>query len=58
MKITERIYIVRGANYVLSHNFDCNVYLIDLKSELVMIDTGAGVNVDAIIRNIKKDGLD
>ena len=58
MKITESIYIVGGANYGLSHNFDCNVYLIDFKDELIMIDSGSGVDNGAIIRNIKKDGLD
>jgi len=57
MKITESIHIVGGASYGLSHNFDCNVYLIDFKDELIMIDAGSGVNNDAIIRNIKKDGL-
>jgi len=58
MKITENIHIVGGANYGLSHGFDCNVYLIDFKDELIMIDAGAGVDVDSIIKNIKEDGLD
>ncbi|MBS1238595.1 MAG: zn-dependent hydrolase including glyoxylase, partial [Deltaproteobacteria bacterium] len=33
------------------------IYLMDL-GELVLIDTGAGISVDAIIQNIKELGLD
>lgn len=57
MKITERIYIIGSANYGLSHDFDCNIYLVDFKDELIIIDSGAGVDVEAVIKNIKRDGL-
>lgn len=58
MKLTDRIYLVGGSGYGLSPIGDCNIFLIDGKSELALIDTGGGNGVDDILGNIKKMGLD
>jgi len=57
MKITDNIYIVGGSSFGLSHEFDSNVYVIDCKNEMVMIDTGAGLATNLILENIKNDGI-
>jgi hydroxyacylglutathione hydrolase len=58
MKLTERVSIVGGGAYGLSHTNDCNVYLVDGGKELGLIDTGGGGGVDSIIKNIGRLGLD
>ncbi len=58
MKLTENVYLVGSGHYGLSHEFDSSIYIIDCNSELVMIDTGAGCNIERVMNNIKKDGLD
>lgn len=62
MRITSRIYIVGGGvwgGFGLSPGPDCNVYLIDCGSSLVLIDCGSGMagSVEAILDNIEADGL-
>jgi len=57
MKIFKDIYLVGSGKYGLSHSFDCNIYLIKCENELVLIDSGAGVEVKSIFENIKNDGL-
>jgi glyoxylase-like metal-dependent hydrolase (beta-lactamase superfamily II) len=54
--IWSRIYIVGGPG--LSHPADCCIYLIDAGKELVMIDCGAGPDLDKILNNVKGLGLD
>ncbi|MBP1994836.1 MBL fold metallo-hydrolase [Paenibacillus eucommiae] len=60
MKITDRIYIVGSGNagMQLSHNRDCNVYILDCGSEYVLIDAGVGLDTDAITRHAEQDGID
>lgn len=58
MRLSESIFMVGSGPFGLSHEFDCNVYIINCGGSLVMIDTGAGCNTKTIIENIKKDGLD
>jgi hydroxyacylglutathione hydrolase len=58
MKITDNIYIVGGSSFGLSHEFDGNIYIIDCKNKLIMIDTGAGLGINIVLENIKNDGLD
>jgi len=55
-KIFDGIYLVGSAE--LTDSKDCCVYLIEFKSELVLIDAGAGESISAIIENIKGLGLD
>ncbi|MCD6488205.1 MAG: MBL fold metallo-hydrolase [Desulfurococcales archaeon] len=59
MKIMEDIYLVGGGEYGLSPPGDwCNVYLLNCGEGLVLIDSGTGIGVEDIIRNIKKEGFD
>ncbi|MHB9028909.1 MAG: MBL fold metallo-hydrolase, partial [Candidatus Latescibacterota bacterium] len=59
MKITENIYLVgSGKNGIfISNRADSHVYLIESPGGHVMIDAGVGIDVDRIIENIRKDGL-
>lgn len=60
MQIHERIYIVGSgsAGIGISNEMDCTVYLVDGGEECALIDTGAGIETERIIKNIKKDGID
>ncbi|MCX7966335.1 MAG: MBL fold metallo-hydrolase, partial [Syntrophorhabdaceae bacterium] len=55
VEIMKDIYIIGDAD--MTDTKDCSVYLIDL-GELIMIDTGAGDSVDALIKNIERAGLE
>jgi glyoxylase-like metal-dependent hydrolase (beta-lactamase superfamily II) len=55
-EICDKVYAVGGGG--LSHPADCCVYLVDAGSELVLIDAGAGLGIDRIMRNIKHLGFD
>lgn len=35
-----------------TNDYDCNVYLVDAGSCLVLVDTGAGIDPDAVIGNV------
>jgi glyoxylase-like metal-dependent hydrolase (beta-lactamase superfamily II) len=54
-KIHENIYLVGGPG--ISDDTDCNVYLIDCSSEMVLIDAGAGKSVNKMRDNIAELGL-
>jgi glyoxylase-like metal-dependent hydrolase (beta-lactamase superfamily II) len=54
-EIIKDIYLVGSSD--LTDSKDCSIYLLDL-GELVLIDSGAGASVGAIINNIKGLGLD
>lgn len=59
MKLTEDVYLIgsgsEGVN--ITNDFDCNVYLIDGKDELAVIDAGAGMGTDEIIANVIQHGF-
>src|SRR5512136_310495 len=55
-EICDRVYAVGG--YGLSGPEDCCVYLVDASSELVLIDSGAGLSLDRIVKNIQYAGLE
>lgn len=59
MRLTENIYLVGSGDsgFSVSDPLDCTIYLIDGKSECVLIDAGAGVNPERILENIRKDGF-
>lgn len=59
MKITDNIYLVgSGRNGIgISNRADSHVYLIESPGGHVMIDAGVGIEVDRIIDNIRKNGL-
>jgi glyoxylase-like metal-dependent hydrolase (beta-lactamase superfamily II) len=54
-KVTNGVYLVGSAD--LTDEKDCSVYLVDA-GELVLIDSGAGVNTARIVMNIELLGLD
>jgi glyoxylase-like metal-dependent hydrolase (beta-lactamase superfamily II) len=58
MKLTHSVYLVGSGHFGLSHEFDCSVYVVDCRDELVMIDAGAGCDTNSIVENVKRDGLD
>ena len=60
MKINEGIYLVGsgGAGCMISNSVDCHVYLIESSEGHALIDAGVGLEVERIIDNIKKEGLD
>lgn len=54
-KVTDDIYLIGDSN--ITDSRDCSIYLLNL-GELVLIDTGAGLSVNGLIRNIERLGLD
>ena len=60
MRLTEHVYLVGGGllGFGLSDDFDSHVYLIDGGSEMALVDAGAGITIEPILRNIQFDGLD
>jgi glyoxylase-like metal-dependent hydrolase (beta-lactamase superfamily II) len=60
MRLSERVYLIGGGalGFGISHELDCHVYLIDGGREMALIDAGAGVTIEPIIRNLQLDGLD
>ena len=54
-EIAKDIYLVGNSD--MTDPKDCSVYLLDL-GDLVLIDTGSGTSVNAIIKNIEDLGLD
>ena len=54
-EVTKDIYLVGGSD--LTDSSDCLVYLINMGG-MVLIDSGAGRNVEGIVVNIRKLGLD
>ncbi len=60
MQLTESLYIVGGgANGLgISETHDSAVYLLDLGSDLVLIDAGCGIDPSPTLRNIESHGYD
>ena len=60
MRIAERIYIVGSgrAGFSMTDDFDCHVYAVDGGDEIALIDAGGGRATDAIVANLRADGLD
>lgn len=53
MEILKDIYLVSGsAGFGYGHFADCNVYLINTGKDLVLIDSGAGIDINPIMKNI------
>jgi glyoxylase-like metal-dependent hydrolase (beta-lactamase superfamily II) len=55
-EVCDRVYAVGGPD--LSGPEDCCVYLVDASSELVLIDSGAGLSLDQIEKNIRSAGFE
>ncbi len=58
MRIHEHLYLIGSGHFGLSQDFDSSVYAVDCGEEIVLIDAGAGVDVDVLFSNIEKEGLD
>lgn len=58
MKLTEHIFLVGSGEIGISNEHDCNVYVIDCKREAVMIDAGAGLDIDSLLNNATNSGVD
>ena len=56
LEICDRVYAVGGSG--LSGPEDACVYLVDASSELVLIDSGAGLSIDRIEKNIRSAGFE
>lgn len=59
MRLSEKVYLIGGGTlgFGISHELDCHIYLIDGGREMALIDSGAGVTVEPILQNIRRDGL-
>lgn len=59
MKLYDGVHLVGSEQFALSHRFDCNTWLLDGGAgDLLLVDPGRGLDVDAIERNIRADGFD
>ena len=62
MQVTERIHVVGrgswGGHEPVSGEGDCNVFLIDGKTELALVDVGIGPNFARVWANVKAAGFD
>lgn len=60
MKLTEHVYMVASGD--LGHSFtnrlDCNAYLIDCGEGAIMIDSGAGVDLELMDAALRSHGID
>lgn len=56
LEICDRVYAVGGSS--LSGPEDCCVYMVDAGSELVLVDSGAGLSLDRIEKNIRSAGFE
>jgi hydroxyacylglutathione hydrolase len=59
MRIAPNIYLVASGaqGCSLTQDIDCNCWLFDAGRELVLFDTGAGLDVDGIFDVMRADGL-
>jgi len=58
MEISRGIHLVGSEQFGLSHALDCNCYLIDTGHTRILIDTGLGLGVEDILRNVSNAGFD
>ncbi|MBO9605260.1 MAG: MBL fold metallo-hydrolase [Paenibacillaceae bacterium] len=59
MEIAQRIHLIGGGKngMQLTHELDCNVYAIDCGASCVLVDAGAGVAPERIVRRLEADGI-
>lgn len=60
MKLTENIYMVASGKwgFGITHELDCNVYLIDTGAGCILIDSGVGMDTDRMDAIIKSHGFE
>ena len=52
------VYLISGGFFGLGHFADCNVYLVNCGNELVLIDSGAGIDIGSLVDNVRTHGFD
>lgn len=59
MKLSDSIYMIGSgdAGFSMTNEFDCTMYLVDCGESCALIDAGAGVDIDPILKNICQDGF-
>lgn len=60
MRIEPNLYLVGSGRmgFDLTDAFDCNIYLFDSGSGLVLFDAGAGMGIEQLWQVCRQDGLD
>jgi glyoxylase-like metal-dependent hydrolase (beta-lactamase superfamily II) len=60
MRLADRVHLVGSGSFGfdLTDPFDCHVYLLDGRTELALVDVGAGMGAEAIVENIAREGFD
>ncbi len=58
MYLDEAVALVGGGLYGVSHELDCNVYLLVSKGEAALFDAGCGVDPAPLLRNIAACGVE
>ncbi len=60
MQLSESLFVVGGGENGLgiSEAYDSAIYLLDLGSDLVLIDAGCGIDPSPTVRNIEAEGRD
>ena len=60
MRLADRIHLVGSGSmgFDLTDPYDCHIFLLDGGSESTLIDTGSGMGVEAVLENVRRDGLD
>lgn len=59
MQLTEHIHLIGSGRvgFDLTNEFDCHVYLVTDGAEAVIIDAGAGVDIEPILAEIDRIGI-
>src|SRR5262245_24569834 len=60
MRLAERVHLVASGRlgFSLTDDYDCHVYALDGGDEVALIDAGGGRSTEAILANLRADGLD
>ena len=57
MKLTDSVYLIGSGAVGISSPGDCNVYAVESRGEIALIDCGGAADPSALIRNLEMDGL-
>lgn len=58
MQVLDRVHVVGGGGFGLSHVTDGHIYLVDGGDEYALIDVGSGLDTDRVVRNVESAGFD
>lgn len=58
MRLDERVALVGGGTFGVSHGTDCNVYAVRCGSSAALIDAGSGADTKRILDNVQADWPD